>query len=947
MTQNKSFQDYSPEVQNEAIYFFERLAQGKRLPTPNYGNETMQALAIIGRESGYDKRGEKTTFDYLSVVDPQAKEKYYPGIRSVQNTVVIDGQGYSVAPELQQKFIEQKTQEKNNAPSVSSTIRSQIEMPQKLMAQNRSSSISSTITSQIEQQPKSIQPDKGYIDTKNRPGVPGLLSSAWSAGVTGLKDVGIGLGIVKGDYKNPLDYFENKGTAKADKTINSNINPTWRGTISNQNIPGYYDTSNITYGQLEQRRLMESGVSFDLVGVPENVRVSRTIERTGKATSESAQKEYDALSQSIFEQKQIDVYGGKDINIAQSEYESESTALKSRVEEKYNKQFDILATEEVRKVRSASASADITGGRLGVTTGDTIKRVTPEVIKTGLIVAGSLSASPLVFGAAAVVSGGILATQSFGKAFGNEDITTGERIKLIGQGAIGLGIIGFGVSRSVGLNRESLLSKQYESELRYDLEKETIRLSGNEVYKSDKGAVYLLRGERSVGSASQETTFTLKTFRNVKPDVFAKSESGIPTLISKGKEQVNSVITGGKTKTTIYNFLSGETKTSINKFGAGSRPVTTAKSLSKGGVTNILSEGELSISEGYVKIKDVPGFKKSYSFSLVKEDEEVYKVAAGKLSKARLSSSGKMSATGKFKILGTIKKLKVDKADDIFSSGKAASGKSNLLQSQKTSFNLGNIDEVLTSDIKATNLQSFQKSSLVPATQEALPGPDAIAKGIQDKSFYYGKGSMQLEEQSYGVLQVNNPIQRSSTSQRITTSGGGSGLVLPSQINRQLPNLIVTPSETSVEKGSLINRPRLRSITNQINNVFQTPAYSSIQVQGQQQRLSQITKLKAPMQNMPGFDFNFDYGLRFEPPRGKLRGKLNFDNPLLEAESFGRSKRSRRKYGYTASLSASVLGIKGKPMSIGSDAFGKLYGAGIRPIPIYSTKSRKTRKHKY
>jgi hypothetical protein len=74
--------------------------------------------------------------------------------------------------------------------------------------------------------------------------------------------------------------------------------------------------------------------------------------------------------------------------------------------------------------------------------------------------------------------------------------------------------------------------------------------------------------------------------------------------------------------------------------------------------------------------------------------------------------------------------------------------------------------------------------------------------------------------------------------------------------------------------------------------------------------------------------------------------KADFD---ISFGSYSKSiaPRPSRKYRYTASLSAAVFGIKGKPNVFGKDKFGKIYGGGIRPIPIYSTKSRKTRKHKY
>ena len=86
------FEEYPRAVQEEAYYFLQRLSEGKKLPTPTYGNETMQALAIIGRESGYDRRGEKVTYDYLKQTNPDIAQKGYPTIKISQPP--LEGKSY-------------------------------------------------------------------------------------------------------------------------------------------------------------------------------------------------------------------------------------------------------------------------------------------------------------------------------------------------------------------------------------------------------------------------------------------------------------------------------------------------------------------------------------------------------------------------------------------------------------------------------------------------------------------------------------------------------------------------------------------------------------------------------------------------------------------------------------------------------------------------------------
>ena len=197
-----------------------------------------------------------------------------------------------------------------------------------------------------------------------------------------------------------------------------------------------------------------------------------------------------------------------------------------------------------------------------------------------------------------------------------------------------------------------------------------LKLPSAELAKYEQGSVFRIFGEKLTpyGLAKQEMNFALTATKGTLGEVTMASESGIPTVIEKGKTYSSSFIRGGESTTTLVNPFNLEKMKPFTKefagglrftqFGEGFKLVSPKTKMSAMFGEDVKS----AVGTGYIKIGKQTGVTEFKLAGLVKETPESYLVAGGTPSKvtARMLPSGELaplkvkSSLGSY---GTIAKL--------------------------------------------------------------------------------------------------------------------------------------------------------------------------------------------------------------------------------------------------------------------------------------------------
>jgi len=568
-----------------------------------------------------------------------------------------------------------------------------------------------------------------------------------------------------------------------------------------------FDVSKMTAGEARVLADIKSGVSPSLVGLPTNVQVLRISEAAAAEAQRKIQARIDTgeLAYGTEEEK------AHVMELARKQYQDELTKWESQYEK-------MSRARELYGSATYQSNPLKTGAKIGFI-GATAALTSPAIVGYE---AALLSSSTL---------GGYMIGSSAPKiitAF-NPNLTLKERVFSGVSGGLSVSGGAYFASYAIGPTQSSLLSRWNVRDLIKDLEIQPIKITGKELYASEKGSYFKILGERSIGSAKQEINYRLAVFRNVRPDVIKLSESNLPVVIEKGGETYPFVLKGGTSKVTVYDFVSDKIISSIEKIPASGRIVAFGEGMR---LFRPLQEGKIGmefkgVTTGsgslYLRIPGKEGFKTFKLFGGSKDLGKSYSVFGASPTKV-IFSDGKIIVRGRVTSYGEIIKQPIFNEEEL----KTIIGKKGLsdLSSMKQSAWISNIQSTIqsqkyktsptvligpvTSEIGKQQVASISASLIEKASAESLSLSGTIASvnllGLQEKQkqLLVQSPAMNFKQAQRSIL-ATAETEATAAGQRTASNtifGLGTGQAqLSEQIPQrspqfQFPTIPITPAPT-------------------------------------------------------------------------------------------------------------------------------------------------------
>ena len=680
------------------------------------------------------------------------------------------------------------------------------------------------------------------------------------------------------------------------KSISSDFRQIASGTLISPGFIPYvgFDYNKITAGEYTYISRLKEGQGTELAGAFTEKSVSDII--SGRVSN------------------QVNAIYQNRINTGELKYSTpeEKSYVNELATAVYNKEFreqsQFIAKQNLQISKGVyqplnPASVAITGIKIAAAIAITNPTISAQLFGTG---GGGLQMLSIVQGGSLYYKGANIAL--------SPQFSLEERKKGLGKALVGLGSIGY--FYSIG----SELTTAYNiKQLNLELSKQPMKISGKELYQTDKGGYYQIFGERTLkgGTATQRIQYNLPVLRNIKNEVYGISESGQRVLLEKGSEWQNFFIKAGTSQTNFYDVFSDKVFKYTQQFGGYGRVVSfgTGSAFGKEYTSSeglksrqILTDFEAGSGSGALRIK---GEFKPFKFGgLSKEFDTGYSVIGTSPKKIRYGTEG-IKIFGDISAFGTIEKAPIFSLDSSIFVTKGRGIRDIVTESGA----LKSVGEITTQKLTKPLVSPIVETTIKASTETlklATPNINQLS-GVPAVSLYYGTG--QYERTAGGLIpafreaQLHKSLLSEKTAQK------------PFEIQR---NLIKTISGTT-------QKTRLAQIT------------IPVQIQPPAQKIE--LKLGLLPRTTPRFNLKTKFEFQFEIP--KLIPSIPIKKATQVSLPSERFPVLLRRFG-----KFKIIGYGRTPkeaVEIGRISAARTLGAtfkvpGVKPQKIFGFKTKKSKK---
>lgn len=411
----------------------------------------------------------------------------------------------------------------------------------------------------------------------------------------------------------------------------------------------------ITPGEFLVKRDIESGVRFDLAGLPSNVAtqtISREVEREELLASERTLGLQTGGIQSEL-QGRVDL-GELSVLEAESQFQSRTTPLLEQEQKAFSERVLGRVETETTVFRESRRATTRELNLLQPKTG--------EKIRTVGTIAG-VTALSLTSGGGALVLGasvGLGGTQIIEAFSGQRTLT--QRASILGTAGLNIAggsFIGGQALKATGRGGLSLIERESLRDFERGLSKQRLRTTGRELLKTDESSLIFTSGEKVVGSGKQEVQGIFTARRVTTPEKFATTESGRSVLVSP--EVSKDIVEGGLqvSRTKFVDPITGRITESrrVTRFGAELTPVKDTDIFRNlgGGLGQQFKEGEFFKGTAAVFRPGERSGITTLPFQGISRQVDNELITAGfGITKGKLQDTftGRVLSTGRIKLLG-------------------------------------------------------------------------------------------------------------------------------------------------------------------------------------------------------------------------------------------------------------------------------------------------------